>query len=150
MQRAYYSGSIPDFLATTPNEILGTLLANTGGSATEHTQRDAWVEQINILKRVIANRSGRIYFEYAILHMGKRIDVVLLGGPVISVLEFKVGKSHFTSSVLDQVTDYCLDLKVSTSRALLQSTVRNNLVRTFSIISETLPNTVVGGIRKER
>jgi hypothetical protein len=43
--------------------------------------------------------------------MGKRIDVVLLIGPVIFVLEFKVGESHFTSSALDQVTDYCLDLK---------------------------------------
>jgi hypothetical protein len=30
---------------------------------------------------------------------------------VIFVLEFKVGESHFTSSALDQVTDYCLDLK---------------------------------------
>jgi hypothetical protein len=43
--------------------------------------------------------------------MGKRIDVVLLIGPVVFVLEFKVGESHFTSSALDQVTDYCLDLK---------------------------------------
>lgn len=43
--------------------------------------------------------------------MGKRIDVVLLIDPVIFVLEFKVGESHFTSSALDQVTDYCLDLK---------------------------------------
>jgi len=43
--------------------------------------------------------------------MGKRIDVVLIIGPVIFVLEFKVGESHFTSSALDQVTDYCLDLK---------------------------------------
>jgi hypothetical protein len=30
---------------------------------------------------------------------------------VVFVLEFKVGESHFTSSALDQVTDYCLDLK---------------------------------------
>lgn len=43
--------------------------------------------------------------------MGKRIDIVLLIGPVIFALEFKVGESHFTSSALDQVTDYCLDLK---------------------------------------
>jgi hypothetical protein len=43
--------------------------------------------------------------------MGKRIDVVLLIGSVIFVLEFKVGESHFTSSALDQVTDYSLDLK---------------------------------------
>jgi hypothetical protein len=111
MQRAYYSASITDFLAASENEILGVLLKNSGGPATEHTQREAWLQQITILKRVLLNRSGRIYFEYAIPRMGKRIDVVLLIGPVIFVLEFKVGESHFNSSALDQVTDYCLDLK---------------------------------------
>ena len=80
MQRAYYSASINDFLTASQNEILGVLLKNSGGSATEHTQRDAWLEQINILKRVLANRTGRIYFEYAIPRMGKRIDVVLPEG----------------------------------------------------------------------
>jgi hypothetical protein len=43
--------------------------------------------------------------------MGKRIDVVLIIGPVIFVLEFKVGESHFSSSAIDQVTDYFLNLK---------------------------------------
>lgn len=43
--------------------------------------------------------------------MGRRIDVVLLVGPVIFVLEFKVGESEFTSSAIDQVYDYALDLK---------------------------------------
>src|SRR6185503_11056648 len=75
------------------------------------TQKSAWLEQITILKRALINRTGRIYFEYAIPRMGKRIDVLLIIGPVVFVLEFKVGESHFTSSALDQVTDYCLDLK---------------------------------------
>ena len=43
--------------------------------------------------------------------MGKRIDVVLLIGPAIFVLEFKVGESQFTSYAIDQVWDYALDLK---------------------------------------
>jgi len=111
MHRAYYSASITDFLAASQNEILGLLIQQSGGSATEHTQRDAWLKEIEILKPVLANHIGRIYFEYAIPRMGKRIDVVLLVGPVIFVLEFKVGESHFTLSALDQVTDYCLDLK---------------------------------------
>jgi len=110
MRRAYYSSSISDFLETSPNEILGEL-TRAHARTIEQTQLNAWLEQINILKRVLLNRSGRIYFEYAIPRMGKRIDVVLLIGPVIFVLEFKVGESHFTSSALDQVTDYCLDLK---------------------------------------
>ena len=41
------------------------------------TQKGAWIEQITILKRVLTNRTGRIYFEYAIPRTGKRIDVVL-------------------------------------------------------------------------
>ena len=43
--------------------------------------------------------------------MGQRIDVVLLIGPVIFVLEFKVGDKEFQSYAIDQVWDYALDLK---------------------------------------
>src|SRR6266545_909656 len=110
MRRAYYSSSITDFLNTGPSEIVGEL-TRAHARTLEQTQLNAWLEQINILKRVPINRSGRIYFEYAIPRMGKRIDVVLLIGPVIFVLEFKVGESHFNPSAVDQVTDYCLDLK---------------------------------------
>jgi hypothetical protein len=110
MRRAYYSSSITDFLSADPNAIVGEL-TRAHGRTLEQTQLNAWLEQIRLLKPVLLNRSGRIYFEYAIPRMGKRIDVVLLIGPVIFVLEFKVGESHFTSSALDQVTDYCLDLK---------------------------------------
>jgi len=110
MRRAYYSSSINDFLETDPDKILGEL-SRAHARTLEQTQLSAWLEQIKILKRILLNRSGRIYFEYAIPRMGKRIDVVVLIGPVIFVLEFKVGESHFTSSALDQVTDYCLDLK---------------------------------------
>lgn len=110
MHRAYYSSSISEFLRTSPNEILGEL-TRAHARTLEQTQLNAWLEQINILKRVLLNRSGQLYFEYAIPRMGKRIDVIALIGPVIFVLEFKVGESHFTSSALDQVTDYCLDLK---------------------------------------
>src|SRR6185312_8009918 len=110
MRRAYYSSSITDFLAANPNAIIGEL-TRAHARNLEQTQLNAWLEQINSLKRVLTSRSGRIYFEYAIPRMGKRIDVVLLIGPVIFVLEFKVGEPHFTTSALDQVTDYCLDLK---------------------------------------
>jgi Uncharacterized conserved protein (DUF2075) len=118
MERAYYSATISNFLAATPNEIVGTLLTNSGGSATEHTQRDAWLEQISVLKNVLQNRDGRIYFEYSIPRMGTRVDTIILIESVLFVLEFKVGESEFTSHALDQVYDYALDLKNfhSTSR----------------------------------
>ncbi len=110
MKREYYSSSVTDFLNTRPNEILGQL-AQSNPFTLEPTQKSAWTEQISILQRVLTNWNGKIYFEYAIPRMGKRIDVVLIIGPVIFVLEFKIGEKDFTTSALDQVTDYGLDLK---------------------------------------
>ena len=43
--------------------------------------------------------------------MGERIDVLLIIGPVIFVLEFKTGAQDFPAYAVDQVTDYALDLK---------------------------------------
>jgi hypothetical protein len=43
--------------------------------------------------------------------MGKRIDVVLIIGTAIFVLEFKVGEKEFPAYAIDQVWDYALDLK---------------------------------------
>jgi len=111
MKREYYSDSIANFQTTSPAEVVGKLVIGSGGFATEQTQRDAWIEQINILKQVLVSHAGQIYFEYAIPRMGKRIDVLLLIGPVIFVLEFKVGEREFTSFALDQVCDHALDLK---------------------------------------
>jgi hypothetical protein len=110
MKRDYYSDSITNFLSTSTHEILGHL-NQAHAFASELAEKSAWLEEINILKTVLKNRNGRIYFEYAIPRMGKRIDVVLLIGPVIFVLEFKIGETSFPSHALDQVSDYALDLK---------------------------------------
>jgi len=79
--------------------------------SSEHTQRYAWREEIQILHKVLLPYKGHIYFEYSIPRMGQRIDVVILIGPVIFVLEFKIGEKEFTSHAIDQVWDYSLDLK---------------------------------------
>jgi hypothetical protein len=109
-RREYYSDSIEAFLNTSSDEILGRLTARSDFDL-GRSQRDAWVEEISILNAVLVDRKGSIYFEYAIPRMGKRIDVVLLIGPVIFVIEFKAGEKDFTSSAWDQVWDYSLDLK---------------------------------------
>ena len=111
MQRYYYSASISQFLITSESEIVGTLLTNSAGAATEHTQRDAWLEQIAILKRALQDREGMIYLEYSIPRIGSRIDAVLLLRSAILVVEFKVGETRFTSQAINQVYDYALDLK---------------------------------------
>ncbi len=110
MRREYYSDTISDFLTRNNDEILGKL-AQGNDFVLEQTQRDAWLEEIRILKNVLQTYNGSIYFEYSIPRMGKRIDVVLVIGSVIFVLEFKVGEKEFASYATDQVWDYALDLK---------------------------------------
>jgi hypothetical protein len=110
MKREYYSDTITNFLQASSDEILGKL-AQGSDFGLEPTQRDAWLEEIRILKNTLQPYKGSIYFEYSIPRMGKRIDVVLIIGPVIFVLEFKVGEKQFPSYAVDQVWDYALDLK---------------------------------------
>lgn len=110
MRREYYSDTISDFLQRSTEEILGRL-AQANVFALEQTQRDAWLIEIRILRRVLQHYSGSIYFEYSIPRMGKRIDVVLIIQSVIFVLEFKIGEKEFPLHAIDQVWDYALDLK---------------------------------------
>ncbi len=110
MKREYYSNSIALFIKSDVDEILGKLTRNSDFDLGQN-QRDAWVEEINILQKVLASYSGSIYFEYSIPRMGKRIDVVLIIGSTIFIFEFKVGDKEFSSSAVDQVWDYALDLK---------------------------------------
>lgn len=110
MNRAYYSDSIKNFLTESNNEILG-ILSDHNEFALEQTQKEAWKEEIIILKNILGSYSGAIYFEYSIPRMGKRIDVLILIQSVIFVLEFKVGEREYQNYAIDQVWDYALDLK---------------------------------------
>lgn len=110
MKRSYYSDSIANFCKATTEEIIGKLAINNEFSL-EQSQRDAWNEEIKILHETLVSFQGSIYFEYSIPRMGQRIDVVLLIGPAIFVLEFKIGENEFASYAIDQVWDYALDLK---------------------------------------
>ncbi len=110
MKREYYSNTIVNFIKSTSNEILSELVKNNDFSL-EQTQRDAWLIEINILQKTLVSYTGFIYFEYSIPRMGKRIDVIIITGSTIFILEFKVGENEFHSYAVDQVWDYALDLK---------------------------------------
>jgi len=110
MKREYYSDSIENFINTSSEEILGKLTSENEFSL-EQTQRDAWKEEIKILHKALPPDQGHIYFEYSIPRMGQRIDVIALIGPVIFVLEFKIGERKFLLHAIEQVWDYALDLK---------------------------------------
>src|SRR5437016_5615481 len=43
--------------------------------------------------------------------MGRRIDIVLVIGPIVFAVEFKLGEKTFDRSAIEQVWDYGLDLK---------------------------------------
>jgi len=110
VKREYYSDLISNFKNTSPENILGELAKNNEFSL-EQSQRDAWLEEIIILQNSLDKFQGKIYFEYSIPRMGRRIDAILIIGQVIFVLEFKVGEKEFMSYGIDQVFDYALDLK---------------------------------------
>ena len=99
MKRYYYSDTISIFCKTGSTQVLGQLAENNEFSL-EQTQRDAWVQEINILQDVLLDYQGSVYFEYSIPRMGRRMDVVLIIGPVIFILEFKVGEHTFESSAM--------------------------------------------------
>lgn len=110
MKRSFYSSTILNFLSSSPENILG-ILADNNEFSLEQTQRLAWKEQIKILKETLSKNEGKIFFEYSIPRMGRRIDVVVIIKNVIFVLEFKIGEREFLLSSMDQVLDYALDLK---------------------------------------
>lgn len=108
--RFWYGGSIAQFLDASSEAVLGQLAFNCD-FALIPTQRDAWLAQIEFLRRELKGLSGSIFFEFNIPRMGRRIDVALVIGPVIFAIEFKVGEKAFDRSAIDQVWDYGLDLK---------------------------------------
>ncbi|MGE0538455.1 MAG: DNA/RNA helicase domain-containing protein [Pirellulales bacterium] len=89
---------------------MGELLTNAE-FAVLPSQRDAWLAQITLLRQVLQGMGGQLLLEFSIPRMGRSIDAVLVAGPVVFVIEFKVGASDFEQSAVEQVWDYALDLK---------------------------------------
>jgi hypothetical protein len=111
MKRSYYSNSILNFLLDDETRILGEL-SLCHNHALEDLQKNAWIKQIKALKHSLNNfDKGHIYFEFAIPRMGKRVDNILIINDLIFVLEFKVGDTLYQKHCIEQVIDYCLDLK---------------------------------------
>jgi len=111
MRRAYYSNTVGKFLDDESERIFG-ILATQHQFSLEDLQKSAWIEQIEILKKnLLQSTDGSIFLEFAIPRMGKRVDAILVERGIIFVMEFKVGETNYSSYAIDQVVDYCLDLK---------------------------------------
>jgi hypothetical protein len=108
--RACYGASIADFLTSSADTIFAQLATRNDFDLIS-TQRDAWIEQIEFLRSALNGLAGTLFLEFNIPRMGRRIDAVLLIGPVVFVVEFKIGETEFERAAVEQVWDYALDLK---------------------------------------
>src|SRR5438552_4617689 len=108
--RFWYGASLAEFVGTSAEKIVGQLTLNSS-FLIDRTQAAAWLAEIEFLQSKLSDSAGSIFFEFNIPRMGRRIDVVLVIGPVIFAIEFKVGEKTFDRSAIDQVWDYGLDLK---------------------------------------
>ena len=114
MANAWWSGDVAELLASEPERIVQRLAVRL--VETHYLNRDtqlyAWRQQITLLQAALRNCPGswRVLFEYPMLRLGRRIDVILLTGHAIMVLEFKVGATSIATLDRQQAEDYALDL----------------------------------------
>jgi hypothetical protein len=108
--RAYYAADVATFESSSAESIFGHLTINTDFTI-EISQRNAWGAQIRILKMALSGLEGALFLEFVVPRLGSRIDAVVVSGPVLFVVEFKVGAETFTREDINQVWDYALDLK---------------------------------------
>ncbi|WP_191084038.1 DNA/RNA helicase domain-containing protein [Roseococcus microcysteis] len=113
--RAWLELTVPELLATAPAAIAARLAAAQMRRrlAGEPAQLRAWEAQAQMLQAALAApcwAEARIGFEYDMLRLERRIDVVLVTARAILVLEFKVGATQMAAADLAQVEDYAQDL----------------------------------------
>ena len=109
--KAYYCNSIPEFIKDDSSSIIGQLVRHSFEINID--QADAWQNQIKELQTRLhkCGIEGDVIFEYDIVRLGKRIDVILLIRHMVFSLEFKNGKTVFTAQDAQQAEDYALDIK---------------------------------------
>lgn len=113
MRKAYYKNKVSDFLKDSVDSILGKL-TKINEFDLELNQRDAWQQEIKILKNALQKTefsAGTILLEYTIPRLCSRIDAVLITNGIVFVIEFKVGEKKYPREAIKQVLEYCLDLK---------------------------------------
>jgi hypothetical protein len=108
--RAWYSASISEFVAADSESIVGSLTTHSE-FAVVPSQRDAWLQEVALLKSALPGLDGSVFVEFSIPRMGRRIDAVVIIRAVVIAVEFKVGEATFDRSAIDQTWDYALDLK---------------------------------------
>src|SRR6185437_10384698 len=82
--RAWYSARISDFAKADERLILGELVANSDFDVTPE-QKNAWLDEVGMLRTALAGLDGDVYLEFTIPRVGRRADAVVVVGAVIFV-----------------------------------------------------------------
>ena len=111
--RTYFEDGIAHFVSEgNPKEIVDFLTASEWEEDEKTvSQQGAWVNQIHLLKNALKGKNGYIIFEYSIISLNKRIDVVLLMDGIVYSLEFKNNETEFTREDMNQADGYGYALK---------------------------------------
>jgi len=112
--RAWLSVTVAELHALTPREVAEKLAFAQAGrhGSLELGQRHAWEDEAANLRVALAKAqpNWRVLFEYDVLRLEKRIDVVLLTDRAIIAVEYKYRESEFRPAHMRQAEDYALDL----------------------------------------
>ena len=111
MNRAYYNNSIDHFIKEDADYIFSQLTSNHNNRTLEDQQKNAWRLQIEHLQNQLKGFLGKLYFEFSIPRMGKRVDNIVIIEDCVFVIEYKVGAEKYDKQAQEQVIDYTLDLK---------------------------------------
>jgi D-ribose pyranose/furanose isomerase RbsD len=115
---AYYGNTVSDFIADDPKHVfLRLVTANEGFSSLWRTSIEVWGDEVSFLQTVLRSAQAKlpsvrdwgVLLEFPIPRRQKRIDVVLLAGDLIIVLELKTNLQG--TSAFAQAEDYALDLE---------------------------------------
>lgn len=87
-----YGATFEEFLVANDDTIFGTITKNSTSFCVLETQREAWGQEVKLLKKVLAPykcKTNKVYFEFDLMRFSKRVDVVLVLNGVLICLEFK-------------------------------------------------------------
>jgi Uncharacterized conserved protein (DUF2075) len=110
MNRAYYSALISDFIKEELDNIHGKISGKYDLNKLTIQQSNAWKSQARILKDALEDFSGKLYFEFTIPRMGRRVDNILIIDNCIFIIEFKIGSAAYDNYAKEQAFNYGLDM----------------------------------------
>ena len=117
---AIYSAQINEFLTTSPEHLLGELVAGlaTEGFDSNKLTTSSWQSEIKELQSALCElvkliplaTKWQVLLEYVLPIIGQRLDCVILANDMIYVIEYKAGYSSTARTALRQAQEYALNL----------------------------------------